>query len=129
MHFIVIAKDGSDHDALNRRMASREAHIALGNESVKRGEHLLGMALLNDRGDMCGSVMLVDFQNRQALDEWLSKEPYVTGGVWKNIEVHECRIGPSFQHVIQSSVTPNLRVENKNIDAEKRSNGEERYNQ
>lgn len=97
---MLIAKDGTDPDALKRRLAAREQHIALGDEAVRTGEQILGCALLNAQDAMCGSVMLVDFEDRAALDRWLEKEPYVTGHVWQDIEIYPCRVGPSFQHVL-----------------------------
>jgi uncharacterized protein len=36
---------------------------------------------------MVGSVLLVDFPDRAALDAWIQADPYVTGGVWAEIEV------------------------------------------
>ena len=96
MHFIIIARDGSDDLALERRLAARPAHIALGDSLRKAGKHLLGVALLDDAGKMIGSVMLVDFESEGELQKWLSEEPYVTGKVWEQIEVKKAQIGPSF---------------------------------
>lgn len=101
MKFIVIARDGTDQDALNRRLKARADHIAMGDEAVKAGEQLLGAAMLNDEEQMTGSVLLVDFPSRKELDEWLKIEPYVTGDVWQNIEIMPCKIGPSFDHIIK----------------------------
>lgn len=100
MHFLIIAKDGTDAQALERRMAAREAHIALGDEYLKKGNHLMAIALLNEQGQMCGSVMLVDFEDRAALDDWLEKEPYMTGKVWETIEVSSAKVGPSFEQFL-----------------------------
>ena len=36
---------------------------------------------------MIGSVMILDFKNRRALDAYLAREPYVTESVWKKITV------------------------------------------
>ncbi len=96
MQFIIIAHDGTDTDALSRRLTARPAHITLSEQAVKRGEQLMGAALLNDREQMCGSVMIVEFGSREKLDEWLKIEPYVTGNVWQKIEILPCKIGPSF---------------------------------
>lgn len=96
MQFIVIAHDGTDEEALQRRLAVREAHIALGDNMVASGHQLYGVALLNDAGRMIGSVIVCEFSSREELDAWLVREPYVTGDVWKHIEVIPCRVGPSF---------------------------------
>jgi uncharacterized protein YciI len=102
MRFIVIARDGTDEGALARRHAARDAHLALGDEGIARGEFLMAMALLNDDGQMVGSTMLVDFPDRAALDKWLEIEPYVTGGVWVDVEVQRVAVGPSFEKFLSS---------------------------
>ncbi|MEJ0062943.1 MAG: YciI family protein [Alphaproteobacteria bacterium] len=108
MQFIVIGRDGKDADALARRMAARAAHIALGDKLVASGNLLMGVALLDGEGKMCGSVLLCDFASREALDGWLREEPYVTGQVWKETEVVECRVGPSFQNILEKITASSL---------------------
>lgn len=100
MQFLIIAHDGEDKDALDRRLTVREAHLASCAAGVKAGEHLVGAALLDYAGKMRGSVMIVDYPSRKEVDEWLAKEPYVVKEVWKKIEVIPCKIGPSFEHVL-----------------------------
>ena len=48
---------------------------------------LVGGAILDDAGEMIGSMLLVDFPDREGVDAWLSVDPYVTEGVWREIEV------------------------------------------
>jgi uncharacterized protein YciI len=40
---------------------------------------------------MVGSVLIVDFASREALNEWLISDPYVASGVWREVEVHPFR--------------------------------------
>lgn len=96
MQFLLIAHDGNDDDALNRRMRAREQHIALGDEMVASGNMLYGGALLDEQDKMIGSVLVLDFPTRQELDAWLKIEPYVLGDVWRSIDVQPFRVGPSF---------------------------------
>lgn len=96
MKYLVIGRDGSDPKAPARRAAVRPAHLELGNQLREEKKHLFGVALQNEEGGLIGSVLLVDFESREKLNEWLKVEPYVTGKVWKNIEVTPCIIGPSF---------------------------------
>src|SRR5881398_700792 len=96
MQFIVIAHDGTDEEALQRRLAVREAHIALGDSMVASGHQVYGVALLNDAGKMIGSVIICEFPSQGELDVWLAREPYVIGDVWRHIEIIPCRVGPSF---------------------------------
>jgi uncharacterized protein YciI len=97
MQFLVIAHDGTDDQAMPRRMAVRERHIAQGDELLASGNLWYGAALLDENRKMCGSMYLMDFENRTALDKWLETEPYVTGGVWQKIEVHDCNVRNPWQ--------------------------------
>jgi len=45
---------------------------------------------LDDDGKMKGSAFFVDFSSEKELNEWLDKEPYVIGGVWKDLTIHKC---------------------------------------
>lgn len=100
MQFIVTAYDGQDADAPARRLAARPAHLKLVEESVARGEQILGAAILDDQGQMRGSLMVMNFPSRAMLDAWLDREPYVTEKVWENIDVKTCAIAPSFTHLL-----------------------------
>lgn len=99
MQFLVLGYDGKDSDALNRRLAAREAHIALGDRLRDSGNLLYGVAMLTEQGTMCGSMLVADFESRAELDKWLEIEPYITGKVWERFEVIPCKIGPSFQNL------------------------------
>jgi uncharacterized protein len=87
MQFLVVAKDGTDDGALERRKQTRPTHLESIQPLVEGGNVLVGGAILNDDGDMIGSMLLVDFPDRADLDAWLAADPYVTGGVWREIEV------------------------------------------
>ncbi len=100
MQFIIIAKDGTDAEALERRLAAREGHIAYGDNAAKTGEQIIAAAMIGPNEQMNGSIMIVDFDDIQALNEWLDKEAYVTGNVWQDIQVIPCKLAPAFQHLI-----------------------------
>ena len=87
MQFLVVARDGDDDGAPARRMAVREAHIEGAKAMAQTGAMILGGALLDDQGAMIGSTCIVEFEDRAALDTWLNADPYVTGDVWRTIEV------------------------------------------
>lgn len=92
MQFLIIGKDGTDEKAKERRLAAREEHIKLGDELVASGNMWYGTALLGDNNEMIGSMLLMDFPSRKELQEWLDKEPYVIGKVWKSIEILKCNV-------------------------------------
>ena len=96
MQFLVLGYDGTDPEALARRLAVREDHLTLFREGLASGKFLFGTAILNDEGQMAGSAILADFPSREALDqEWLQREPYVTGHVWQTVTVHRAQV-PAF---------------------------------
>ena len=74
----------------------REQHLALGDQMKAAGQLVFATAMLNEEGNMSGSVMIFEMESRKELDEYLQKEPYVTGNVWKDIEIKECKVGSSF---------------------------------
>jgi len=95
MQFIVTGYDGKDEKALDRRMASREAHLAMAKEMVETGRWLYAAAILNDEEKMAGSVIVCEFDSRQAMEkEWLEKEPYVLDKVWEKIEITRAQSAP-----------------------------------
>ena len=96
MQFLIIAYDGSDDKAPERRMAAREAHLAGVVKMKEVGKAIYGVAILNDREQMIGSVLVVDYPTRADLDAWLKTEPYVAGDVWRKIEVLPARVPPMF---------------------------------
>ena len=85
--FVVIARDGRDAEALARRLAARPAHFEGIKPMAERGEILVGGAMLDGADKMVGSVVIVEFDSRADLDAWLAREPYVTGDVWRDIEI------------------------------------------
>ena len=87
MQFLVVAKDGTDESALERRKRTRPTHLESIQPLVDGGNVLVGGAILNDTGDMIGSMLLVEFPDRAELDAWLAADPYVTEGVWREVEV------------------------------------------
>jgi len=96
MHFIITGQDGSDDQALERRMNVREEHMGGVAEMVKEKKLLYAAAMLNNAGTLIGSTMIVDFESRDALDQYLEAEPYMTGKVWQKIDVKPCKIPPVF---------------------------------
>jgi uncharacterized protein YciI len=101
MQFLLLAYDGSDKDAKARRAAVRPAHFAGIKPMVERGELRAAGAILDDAGEMVGSVVFAEFPSRAELDAWLAREPYVSEGVWKQIEVKPFRLA-----VLDGKTTP-----------------------
>jgi uncharacterized protein YciI len=52
-----------------------------------RKNFIIGGAMLNDEGKMIGSMMVVQFETKEQLQQWLDTEPYIAGKVWQNIDI------------------------------------------
>lgn len=96
--FLVVAWDGTDPQAKARRMAARPAHMANVAPMAEAGQMLMGGAILDEAGDMIGSTTIVELPSREAVDQWLATDPYVTGKVWERIEVHPMRVTVRASH-------------------------------
>lgn len=92
MQFLLIAYDGTDPGALERRMKSRPEHLEKIAVVKKAGQFLCGGAILNNEGAMIGSMILYEAENREALDRLLENEPYIYNKVWKKIEIRPFRM-------------------------------------
>lgn len=85
--YIIYAWDGTDENALERRMNSRPSHFDGARQLKSNGNLILGGAMLDAKGKMIGSMMVVQFDSREQLQQWLDQEPYITGKVWERIDI------------------------------------------
>lgn len=92
MQFLLLAYDGTDTDAAARRAEARPEHLEKISILKKNGAFLFGGAILDENGNMRGSMVLYDVPDREALDELLKDEPYINSGVWKRIEILPFRL-------------------------------------
>ena len=105
MQFVLIGRDGDDGEALARRMAAREAHLAGCAAMRESGRLLYAAALLSDDAEqkMVGSMLVMEWPSRAELDAWLKDEPYVKGEVWKKIEINPCKLAPGFAGLVPAT--------------------------
>jgi uncharacterized protein len=92
MQFLLLAYDGTDPEALQRRLKVREKHLKKISVLKKADEFLLGGAILDENGKMIGSMIVYDFPDRKSLEERLKDEPYLTEGVWEKMEIQPFRL-------------------------------------
>ena len=92
MQFIITAYDGTDTDALSRRMNTRPRHLENIAKVKEKGSVVCAGGILNDAGQPAGSFLILDFDSRQKLDEYLANEPYVIEKVWQDIRVETCNV-------------------------------------
>jgi uncharacterized protein len=92
MQFLLLAYDGTDQEAIDRRMKVRLEHLEKIEILKSKGEFQAGGAILDDTGKMIGSMIVYEFPDRIALEEMLKDEPYYTKGVWQKVEIKPFRM-------------------------------------
>ena len=86
MQFLLTAYDGEGK--LEKRLEVRPQHLA----NLPKDHVICAGGLLTEEGQMKGSAMVMEFENREALDEYLRTEPYVVTGVWEKITVEPMNV-------------------------------------
>lgn len=92
LQFVIIAKDGTDPEAPERRMSARPGHLDGARTLKENNQYITGGATLDKDGKMVGSVMIVQFETEDGLKQWLDNDPYIKGNVWQEIEVKLFRV-------------------------------------
>lgn len=84
--FLIYAEDKPD--SLHIRQAERERHIAWLKTpaSVKL---LTAGPWLDDKGDMRGSLVIVQAQSKEAVEDWLANDPYKLAGLTARVTIKD----------------------------------------
>ena len=90
--YLIIAQDGKDEGALDRRKEVRPLHLAGARKIKENGKFLIGGAMLDEDSNMRGSIMIVQCDTQDDFQNWYDKEQYITSGVGKTIEVQTFRL-------------------------------------
>lgn len=77
-------------DSLAVRMAHREAHLAYVGE--RRGVVRLAGPLLDEAGEMCGSLLILDVATRAEAEAFAAGDPYQIGGVFERTELKAVKL-------------------------------------
>ena len=86
MQFLLTAYDGENK--LEKRLEVRPQHLA----NLPKDHVICAGGLLTEDGQMKGSAMVMEFENRASLDEYLCTEPYVVTDVWEKITVEPMNV-------------------------------------
>jgi len=68
--------------ALQTRKDNREAHLAYIQSS---GVVAMAGPLLNDAGEMCGSLIILDVADMAAAQTWADNDPYAKAGLFADV--------------------------------------------
>lgn len=87
--FVVSCTD--KEGTVEKRLATRPQHVARLQKLDDEGRLIVAGAmpkdLSNPQAGFYGSTIIVDFDNREALDAWLADEPFLKEGIYSHIDV------------------------------------------
>ncbi|MGQ1269624.1 YciI family protein [Acinetobacter baumannii] len=90
MPFFVLSCTDND-GTLEKRLAVRPQHIERLQKLDDEGRLVAAGAMPKDPNDpqtgFYGSTMIVEFDTREALDEWLKEEPFLKEGIYSHVDV------------------------------------------
>jgi uncharacterized protein YciI len=80
-----------DHPGgLERRLAARENHLAYVREHIAMVK--VAGPLLNDAGEMAGSMFVIEAPDRAAVEAFTAADPYRLADVFARTEIHPWRV-------------------------------------
>ncbi len=89
MTYVIHAYDYPN--SLDKRMAARSAHLDYARKLKASGQFILGGALLDEAGQMIGSMLMLTLDTDDQLQEYLRTDPYIVQGVWEKVDVKPFR--------------------------------------
>ena len=95
MLFLIVARGRDTEEARSKKaeLGPRQGELVRGwatEGMMKFAGNLVG------ESNASGSLAIVEFEGREALDRWLKEHPYQVHGVWSGYEVWEIQTGPIF---------------------------------
>ncbi len=91
MLFVITAHDRPDSLAL--RMATRPAHF---DYAQKTGAVRLGGPFLDEKGEMIGSLMIIEAADLAAAREWQANDPYAKAGLFADSDLQPWKATANF---------------------------------
>ena len=82
MRFALMTKDNPG--ALQVRMDNREAHLAY---IAETGVVEMAGPVLDDDGQMCGSLVVLDVVDMAAAQAWAADDPYAKAGLFSDVSL------------------------------------------
>ena len=72
-------------NALDVRMGAREAHLAYVRERLDIVK--LGGPMMDDNGEMAGSLLIVDVADKAAAEAFSADDPYTRAGLFQRVDI------------------------------------------
>ena len=84
MRYALICTDKADH--LEVRKANRDAHLA---HIASSGVVEMAGPFLNDKGEMSGSLVILEVGSRAEAEAWAAADPYAKAGLFAKVRIEE----------------------------------------
>ena len=84
MRFALICTDKADH--LEVRKANRDAHLA---HIATSGVVEMAGPFLNDKGEMSGSLVILEVGSKAEAEAWAAADPYAKAGLFAKVRIEE----------------------------------------
>ena len=79
-------------NSLALRMATRQAHLAHAHDEASPAKVKIGGPYLDEKGDMCGSLLILEAPDKAAAIKFTENDPYVRAGLFSSIDVRPYRV-------------------------------------
>lgn len=84
MQFVLFAKDKPG--AIQTRLDNRDAHLAY---VADTGVVAFGGPMLDEDGQMCGSMLVLDVPDLAAAEAWAAADPYARAGLFGDVTLRQ----------------------------------------
>ena len=83
--FLVICKDKKN--SLNKRLANRNIHLDY--LKTLKNKLILAGPILNKNGKPKGSILVIKFENKTKLNDFLKNDPYKKANLFESVLIEE----------------------------------------
>lgn len=83
--FVLVCHD--KENGLETRLAARSDHLAWAQQ--KLGVIKVAGPMLDDAGQMAGSMFILDLPDKAAAEAFHAEDPYTKAGVWGRVDLRE----------------------------------------
>ena len=83
--FLVICKDKKN--SLNKRLKNRNSHLDF--LKALKDKLILAGPILNNKKNPKGSILVIKFENKKKLYDFLKKDPYAKANLFESVLIEE----------------------------------------
>ena len=87
--------EGNDKEnSLDIRMSNRNMHLEFLNNCKEYNVNLkIAAPIINANNEMCGSILILEADNLQAIENFIQNDPYNKAGLFQTTKITTIKIG------------------------------------